>query len=242
MTPEDAGRLPILGASMETDSKGNVLPQVHTSERDLAELNRILGGLVGLPCWHIGFYGGQAFQLQIGDKVEPEPVDDPPRTQEVKDLLLGSWGVSFWDVGVIGYRQEDGRDVRESFPVRSREEIDTSLFECVIVGANAYWPELALSIAFESGVDLYALPDEDGRDFWDVLMPDETMIKVMQPHTWMRKSVYSEAENGTGSPSGDGNQVIRRAAVEADLNEAGTFALGAAVVARLEADAREPSG
>lgn len=149
--------------------------------------------------------------------------------------------MSFWDVGAIGYRQEDDRDVSAGFPVRSSDEIDTSLFECAVVGAKAYWPELALSIAFESGVGLYALPDEDGRNFWDILMPDETMIKVT-PRTWTRRVVYSSETYDEEALTGETSRAIRRAAVAAELNEAGTFALGAAVIARLEADLRKASG
>jgi hypothetical protein len=225
----------MLGRSMETDSKDTALPRAYATKRDLAQLNRLLSALIGLPCWHIGFYNGQAFQLQIGDKVEAEP-DDPLSADVLRDLLLGSWGVSFWDVDVIGYRPGNGGDISETFPVRSRAEIDASLFECAVVDMTAYWPTLALSIVFESGVGLYALPDEGGRNFWDILMPDKTMIKVVQPRTWIRKSVHGDVADGAGSPTGDGNQAIRRSATEAGLNEAGAFALGAAVVARLEAD------
>ncbi len=100
---------------------------------------------------------------------------------------------------------------------------------------NVYWPELALSIAFESGVGLHALPDKDGRDFWDLFMPDGTMVKVLPPRTWIRKSVYSAHERGPEGLSEETSQAIRLAALERELN---TFALGAAVVAELESRAQ----
>lgn len=222
-----------MGNSRSSDT--SEFRRVHTVESDLGKLNRLLAGMIGERCWHVGFYDGQPFQLQIGEKVTELP--EPPRSGAegfCADLVLGSWGIALWDVGVIGFDfdEETGRPF--GIPLRSRETSDMSLFECNVERVIVHWPSLDLEIRFETGVGLLAIPSDGGRDYWDVFLPDETMIKAQRGPSWIHKSSFSSDEDETRPITKTSNRAIRSAAIEAGLNEWGTFVVGVRVIGGVE--------